>query len=325
MANNFFDDSNFEMEMLDQDQVSEEMGEYEPSNENNEEQYEEVTQEVSPSYSLNRQEKSVVGEAILRLEQARLYEMLLKHDFFGGVSNNQSAKQNVEQELKKFILDRLEILLGIKQESQQNAPAEVTVELPFNIVEIDFLKALAYQGTKGASGSANLAQTQAVVQPSLNQLPKLKQAETLRPLPQPKAQPQVKPVQAPVKQQQVQQPVRQPVKQQPVRQQVQQRPQPQVRKKARTLEEIAREDIAKMKNRKPAHEMSAKELAVANKKIEGGGNRKRPANALPMPSPEQQITNILTNKATNPNSTGDFGSILSRALGAVPLETINDD
>lgn len=339
MSNNFFDDNASELDMLEEaqetaDYVEEEYVEDESSMEyeqNDEVEYQ-SNEDVKPSYSLNRQEKSVVGEAILRLEQARLYEMLLKHNFFEGVSNNVSAKQNVEQELKKFILDRLEILLGIKQESQQATSSEVTVELPFNNVEIDFLKALAYQGTKGASGDGPSAQAQATVQPTkLQQLPKMQPQTGLRPLSQPKPQPRPAPVRqsqpAPSRQPQPaprqQQRPAAPPQRQPIKVQ---KPAPkQVRKGPRTVDEIAREDIARMKNRKPAHEMNAKELMAANKRIEGGGSRTRPRDALPMPSAEQQITNIISSKSSQSNSGADFNNILSRALGAVPLETINDD
>ena len=325
MSNNFFDDSASELDMLEEaqetaDYVEEEYEEAPQAGyEDSETEYEPV-ENVRPSYDLNRKEKSVVGEAILRLEQARLYEMLLKHNFFEGVSNNVSAKQNVEQELKKFILDRLEILLGIKQESQQVSSSEVTVDLPFNDVEIDFLKALAYQGTKGASGSGLSAQAQATVQPTkLQQLPKVQAPAGLRPLSQPKPAPMKQSQPAP--RQQVRPPA--PPQRQPIKTQ---RPASKPAKKGpRSIDEIAREDIAKMKNRKPAHQMNAKELAAANKKVEGGGSRARPKDALPMPSAEQQITSIITSKSSQPKAGAGFNDILSRALGAVPLETINDD
>jgi hypothetical protein len=329
MGNNFFDDASSEYEMVEEthdetEYAEEEYAEEEAPQEYEEEEQYEPTESVRPSYDLNRKEKSVVGEAILRLEQARLYEMLLKHNFFDGVSNNASAKQNVEQELKKFILDRLEILLGIKQESQQVTSSEVTVDLPFNDVEIDFLKALAYQGTKGASGSGPSAQAQATVQPTkLQQLPKVQAPAGLRPLSQPKQQPKPAPMKQsqPAPRQQVRPPA--PPQRQPIKTQ---RPAPKPAKKGpRSIDEIAREDLAKMKNRKLAHQMNAKELAAANKRIEGGGSRARPKDALPMPSAEQQITNIITSKSSLPKAGAGFNDILSRALGAVPLETINDD
>lgn len=327
---NFFDEGIFEMEMLDNQEVEEvETEEYNTEEYDTSSEVDELLEEVSnkkPGYSLSKQEKNVVTEAMLRLEQARLYEMLLKHNFFDGVRLNPVAKQNVEQELKKFILDRLEILLGIKQDVQPIVSSEVTVDLPFNSIEIEFLKALAYKGTNGASISSEPVQAQATIKPMIKSLPKQKsQQEGLKPLVQSK--PTVK--KQPLKNQPVSQPVRQPEKKQTLEKQqqnvVQNNKTNTTKKKSKTLEEIAKEDLERMRNRKPVHEMTAKELMAANKRIEGGGNRQRPQEAIPMPSPEQQITSVMAQRSNISNSTNDFHSILSKALGAVPIETIADD
>jgi hypothetical protein len=339
MANNFFDDTTSELDLLEeasdledfQEEAFLEESSYAEQEYSQEDVYlEEEQEDISsrkPSYSLNKQEKNVVSEAMLRLEQARLYEMLLKHNFFEGVRVNLSAKQNVEQELKKFILDRLEVLLGIKQEVQQTNSSEIMVDLPFNDIEVDFLKALAYKGTNGDSLSSPSSQVQAIVrsttQSTVQSLPRVKQRqEGLRPLSQPKQ------IQAPARQpvRQLSKPTRPSPRSQNQQQPVKQQPKATSKKAPRTLDQIAKEDLENMRNRKPVHEMSAKELAAANKKIEGGGSRARPANAIPMPTAEQQVTNILTTKAANGSRGGnDFNSILSKALGAVPLETISDD
>ena len=285
------------------------------------EMVEEVSYPTNSSYSLNKQERSVVSEAMLRLEQARLYEMLLKHDLFAGVKTNQTAKHNVESELKKFILDRFEILLGIKTETQ-NTPMEMTVDLPFNDVEVEFLKALAYKGTNGASLGQGSAQ--ATIS-KVNSLPQAKPVqEGLRPMVQ--ARPQVKQITPVAKsvQKQVVKPVAKPVQRPPVKQPLSKptsRPTP---KKARTLDEIAREDLKRMQNRKPHHEMTAKELKIANKQVEGSRVRKYPAGAIPMPTAEQQVNNIIITKSATDKNKG-FNDMLSRALGSVPLETIADE
>lgn len=302
---NFFDDGFSEIEMLEEEA---ELEDSEEEQIDDEESDEEIEQEEKTSYSLSRQEKSVVNEAMLRLEQARLYEMLLKHNFFDGIRINPLAKQNVEQELKKFILERLEILLGIKQEEAQDIGSSLTVDLPFNSVEIEFLKALAYKGTNGASVSAVPAQAQATIQP-LKTSPR---QEGLKPLAQPKLN-SIKKIQ-PTKQ------VERPAKQ--VKPRVQER---QVRAKrgARTVEEIAKEDLDRMKNRKPAHEMTVKELIAANKRI-GGGSRPKPKDALPMPTPEQQVALATSNRQLSGANSG-FNEIISKALGAIPIETVSDD
>lgn len=327
MSNFFNDDepaSEYDMLQLSEDDTYPETEEEAEEVYSEDQDTEEMVQDISqskPSYSLNKQERSVVSEAMLRLEQARLYEMLLKHDFFGGVRVNPVAKQNVEQELKKYILDRLEILLGIKSETVQSTSTEVTIDLPFNDVEVEFLKALAYKGTNGASYSS-VPTTQTVTStPKINSLPKVQEQQGLRPLTQFRPAQQIqkqmsKPVQKP---QPVQNrpPVKAPVKQVP-------RPVKAGPKKARSLEEIAREDIEKMKNRKPAHEMTPKELKAANKQVEGGGSRRYAAGAIPMPTAEQQINQIIISKSSQSKSSG-FNDILSKALGSVPIETVSDD
>jgi len=140
--------------------------EYE-EDENYDENYEEQMSdynatEVESAYKLDRRESSVVNESMVRLEQARLYDMLIKHYLFVGVKAHPNALRNVQNELKSYIVDRLEILLGIKQEkSKKEGPKEFIVDSPFNDVEIDFLKALSYKGTKGASRQAQAKQLRA--------------------------------------------------------------------------------------------------------------------------------------------------------------------
>jgi len=97
------------------------------------------------SLALTEQEESLLGTAMIRLDQARLYEMLVKHDLFEGVSANQIALKAVQREIKTFIMDRLEILLGLKSEKS------VKTQSQFNDIEIQALKDLAFAATKGAS------------------------------------------------------------------------------------------------------------------------------------------------------------------------------
>jgi len=116
------------------------------------------------AYELEEEEQDVVGEAMVRLEQARLYDMLIKHDLFDGVKANPIALKNVQKELKDYIVERLQILLGIKQQkTNQIASAPMRVELPFNMLEIQALKDLAYKLTKGATdGVSEKATAEAV-------------------------------------------------------------------------------------------------------------------------------------------------------------------
>jgi len=105
------------------------------------------------AYTLEGDQQDIVNEAMVRLEQAELYKMLIKHDLFEGVDGNPIAKQNVQNELKDYIVERLQILLGIKQE-KSTRNTSMRVELPFNRMEIEALKDLANKLTKGASSES---------------------------------------------------------------------------------------------------------------------------------------------------------------------------
>jgi hypothetical protein len=110
---------------------------------------EELNQEIqdNSAFELEETEVDVVYQARLRLEQARLYDMLINHNIFEGVQANPDAISIVQDELKAYILERLQILLGIRKEVK----IQEREESKFNDVEADFLKQLAYKGTKGAS------------------------------------------------------------------------------------------------------------------------------------------------------------------------------
>lgn len=95
-------------------------------------------------------EVSIVNTARIRLEQGRLYEMLIKHDLFEGVDAMPEAIDNVQKEIKTFIMERLEILLGMRAEKEiQNQ--QVIQASQFNEMEVQALKQVASRLTKGAS------------------------------------------------------------------------------------------------------------------------------------------------------------------------------
>ncbi len=113
---------------------------------------------LSEELEQDEQATVVLGEAIKRIEQAKLYETLLKHRLFGADSARPEIINAVEKEIKAFILSRLEVLLGIRAESQA-APARA--ESPFSPEETEALRAIA---------SKLLAKDKAVhvTQPTLN-------------------------------------------------------------------------------------------------------------------------------------------------------------
>jgi hypothetical protein len=128
-----------------------------------EEDYEYFSEEESDSYDLDEseemqdlldiQEVSVVDNARIRLEQGRLYEMLIKHNLFDGVDAMPQAVAKVQSEIKEFIIERLEILLGMRSEKQKEVH-QIIKESQFNELEVQALKMIASKVTKGASETA---------------------------------------------------------------------------------------------------------------------------------------------------------------------------
>jgi len=102
---------------------------------------------------LTEGEAEILSDAQMRLDQARLYEMLIKHNLFDGVHANKRAIQKVQDEAKNFFLERMEILLGMRQEKQEIQ--HVQVDSPFNDVEVQALKDIAAKLTKNASREAD--------------------------------------------------------------------------------------------------------------------------------------------------------------------------
>lgn len=98
-------------------------------------------------------EVSFMKNARVRLEQARLYELLIEHDLFDGVDAAPEAVDRVQGEIKAFIVDRLEILLGMKNEKETEIQ-QIIHPSQFNDVEVKALKMIASKVTKGASTDA---------------------------------------------------------------------------------------------------------------------------------------------------------------------------
>lgn len=88
----------------------------------------------------------LMSDANLRLEQGRLYQMVLANDIFGDTDADPKAIRNVQREIRKFVRERMEIMLGIRHEQVQQAPV---VSSPFNDLEVTALKMLASKVTGG--------------------------------------------------------------------------------------------------------------------------------------------------------------------------------
>ena len=92
-------------------------------------------------------------DANLRLEQGRLYQMIMRHDLFGETDADPKAIRNVQREIRKFVRERMETMLGIRQEQSTQ---QTVVSSPFNDLEVAALKMLASKISKGATESPSV-------------------------------------------------------------------------------------------------------------------------------------------------------------------------
>ena len=103
---------------------------------------------------------SVLNDANLRIEQGRLYQMIMNHDLFEGMEADVKAVQNVQKEIRKFARERMEIMLGMRQEQPLVAANVVSA---FNDLEVDILKKIASKATNGATETPEANQVAAAV------------------------------------------------------------------------------------------------------------------------------------------------------------------
>jgi hypothetical protein len=249
----------------------------------------------SSSFDLDDGESNVIYNARLRLEQARLYEMLVNHDLFEGVEADPSAIKIVQNELKHYIVKRLEMLMGLRQPVSK--PLETEFEPPFNDVEVDFLKQLAYKGTNGRSIEGE----------PVRAAPKKQTIKPVGALPSSVKKP-LKSLGKPTQQNKTKQKIsesrpKKTVNSQPIvsrTQKVKKTPEnkPSNKIKGGTLnvremtnkeaEAIAKQDIAETKNKKKWKHMTTKEKIAEIKRVNDKHTRKVSSGAsLPFPTPEQ--------------------------------------
>lgn len=101
----------------------------------------------------------VLNDANLRIEQGRLYQMIMNHDLFEGMDADPRAVQNVQREIRKFARESMEVMLGMRE----TIPVHTTVASPFNDLEVDILKKLASKATNGATESAEANEVASVL------------------------------------------------------------------------------------------------------------------------------------------------------------------
>lgn len=110
--------------------------------------------EENPSLDLSDEEEdfsAVLSDARIRLEQGRLYEMIMNHELFDGLDADPKAVKHVQKQIRNFAKEQMEIMLGMRAEKQELLS---DISFPFNGLEVEALRALASAATKGASQSA---------------------------------------------------------------------------------------------------------------------------------------------------------------------------
>lgn len=95
----------------------------------------EVIEDSEPEFNID--------DVLQRFEQAKLYSTLLKHKLFSDGSADQTIIDNVENEIKTFVVKRMRILMGVETDTVNESVSPIKVELPFNDQEIQALKSIA--------------------------------------------------------------------------------------------------------------------------------------------------------------------------------------
>jgi hypothetical protein len=245
---------------------------------------------VEAAIGRSSEQSSVLEQAKVRLEKARLYEMIMSADIFEGIDADAKAISDVKREFSDFATERLEILLGMRQDRKQEAVVE-QIHYPahdLNEVEVLAIKDLAAKLTKGESLAAGAPVATVVKAPAA--APKQQGLRSLRqasPRPAaPAARPQARP--APVKERQV-------------------RP--------------AKKPNGEMKQ---IHEMSPEELRARSAQVKSAKRGMPAQQPLPMPDGDGMTWGGGAQAGGAGGDTAKLGSLLARALGATGIEDVGD-
>lgn len=260
---------------------------------------EEFYEDFAEDYEEESQQ-SLMDNARVRLEQGRLYEMLIKHDLFDGVDALPEAVDNVQREMKNFIMERLEILLGMK--SEKEPVQHVTYDSQFNDLEVQVLRRLASKFSKGMTDNAPTTEPE----PSqLNTVKKKPQSSGLKSLSKKSSPP---PAPAPARKAQQKRPpapARKPLpKNGPAKPQRRLKPElAEVSSANLTLEEVAKRDI------KYVESLKNLSLEEANEVVNQRHNRPRPKTEI-----NQDAVNAHYSNRMSMNDTANtFTALLKHA------------
>lgn len=85
-------------------------------------------------------EYPIANEAIVRIEKAKLYQLLLQNDLFGEDAGDWQAIEQVTDEIKAFVLGQLETLIGMRS---GNEAIVTQARLPWDAKQIQALTVIA--------------------------------------------------------------------------------------------------------------------------------------------------------------------------------------
>lgn len=118
----------------------------------------------APVDRMTQQTMTALSEAESRIEQANLYKAILSSDLFDPNSARPEIIEKVRAEFNEFVMYRLEVLLGIRQDSGNTSAPEKQLELIFSQDEISALKDIAGRLINKTAGQ-QVAPPQAQAQP----------------------------------------------------------------------------------------------------------------------------------------------------------------
>lgn len=84
-----------------------------------------------------------LSPVLVRIQMAKLYEMLITHKLIAEGSASPEIIKKVQDEAKAFFMGRLKNLLGISKDSEQSAASQQEAKLPFSKDQVEALKAMA--------------------------------------------------------------------------------------------------------------------------------------------------------------------------------------
>jgi len=269
------------------------------------------------AFQLDEQESNTVYNARLRLEQARLYEMLINHDLFEGVDADPRAINVVRNELKHYIVKRLEILMGLHTPVEKKTPSSEV----FNPVEADFLKQLAFKGTKGVS--KQVESIQHLQEPQTGGLKPLG-VKPRQSRPKPVVKPQSKPQPRPEPKIEATAPQPQKKRGRPRKNSVPAQPKEKLAKNNSTkprdltheeIKAIAIQDLKETRGKKPFHKMTTKEKIKEINRVNAKYARSENSAKLPQMTYEEQEQKYMTQQMlAKPGSMGELNNTIARIM-----------